>query len=120
MRVSYVLATMICATASCLCQSTKYLRSIYTDLSGPQCKLVREVQETGASIRSCPGVDSYHLLVLEDDNRASITITDARNREFPLNFWDTVTHAVSTLGEKAEWRVLQEPAKAEPVALITI
>jgi hypothetical protein len=39
-------------------------------------------------------------------------------KQFPLEYWDVVTPAVSDLGAKAEWRLLRDREKVTPVALI--
>jgi hypothetical protein len=58
------------------------------------------------------------LLVLDDDERMSITVVTEDRKEHPLDFWNVVTPAFSELGEKAEWRVVKRRGKVVPIALI--
>ncbi len=88
--------------------------SVYTDLAQDHCKTVRIAEETGGSEQRCPGTAGYDLLVLDDDDRMSVTVVAPDGKEHPLDYWSVVTTAFSSLGEKAEWRVVQK----KPVALI--
>jgi hypothetical protein len=88
--------------------------SVYTDLAEDRCKTIRIDEETGSSEQRCPGTAGYNLLVLDDDDRMSVTVVTPDGREHPLDYWSVVTTAFSSLGEKAEWRVVQK----KPVALI--
>ena len=92
--------------------------SVYTNLSGKNCRLVKTVAETGSSIQKCSGVGKYSLLVLDDDNRMSLNLLSPDGKEYPLDLWTIVTKSFSTLGEKAEWRVVRKNGKVTPVALI--
>ena len=92
--------------------------SLYTDLAGNACKLVKEDKETGATVFRCPGVAGYALLVADDDNRMSIDVLTPASKQYPLNYWGVVTRGFSSLGGKAEWRVLTEGGRPKPIALI--
>lgn len=92
--------------------------SMYTDLSGTACSLLKEDQETGSSVHKCPGVGGYELLVADDDARMSVTVVTPESQEYPLNYWDVITHSFSSLGKKAEWRVISESGTIQPIALI--
>lgn len=92
--------------------------SIYTDLSAARCKTVETSKETGSSVQKCPGVGGYGLLVEDDDSRQSVTVVAPDGRRHPLNYWQVVTTAFSSVGEKAEWRVVREGKRTRPVALI--
>ncbi len=98
--------------------SETQIASVYTDLSGNGCKLLKMDKETGSSIRKCPGVGGFHLLVLDDDARASITVVGPNNKEYPLDYWNVITRSFSSVGRKAEWRVLKRQGRVMPVALI--
>lgn len=98
--------------------SETQIASVYTDLSSNGCKPLKMDKETGNSIRKCPGVGGFHLLVLDDDARASITVVGPNNKEYPLDYWNVVTRSFSSLGRKAEWRVRVRQGQAIPVALI--
>src|SRR5437870_3688426 len=82
--------------------------SVYTNLSGKNCRSIKTVAETGSSVEKCSGVANYSLLVLDDDNRMSLTLVSPDRKEHPLDLWTIVTTSFSTLGEKAEWRVVRK------------
>lgn len=92
--------------------------SVYTPLTGAQCRVVNRQQETGATVSKCPGPAGYSLLVLEDDSRTSITVVSPAQKKHPLDYWGVVTRAFSSLGPRAEWRVARRGGKPEPLALI--
>jgi hypothetical protein len=48
----------------------------------------------------------------------SLTLLAPDGKEYPLDLWTIVTQSFSTLGEKAEWRVVHTSGKVIPVALI--
>jgi hypothetical protein len=112
---------LLFATMSTLTQCTgakREITSIYSDLSGNQCKTIKEDKETGSSIQECPGVGGFHLLVADDDARMSITVVTPDNREHSLDYWNIITRSFSSLGDKAEWRVVKRNGKITPIALI--
>ncbi|MEO6365772.1 MAG: hypothetical protein ABIO38_06985 [Luteimonas sp.] len=90
--------------------------SVYTDLT--DCRTVQVFQESGASIKRCPGVAGHHLLVEDDDDRQSVTIVAPDGKRQQLRYWDVITGAFSSLGEKAEWRVTGTGKAMRPIALI--
>ncbi|MBX7220558.1 MAG: hypothetical protein K1Y36_11475 [Blastocatellia bacterium] len=92
------------------------VESVYTDLS--QCQTVKVNQERASSITKCPGVGGYHLLILDDDARMSVTVVAPGGKEHPLEYWHTITNGFSTVGQKAEWRVIRQNGKLVPIALI--
>jgi hypothetical protein len=92
--------------------------SVYTDLSGAACSLVKEDKETGSSVHKCPGVGGFELLVADDDARMSVSVIAPDHQNYPLNYWDVITPSFSHLGNKAEWRVIRERGKLRPIALI--
>jgi hypothetical protein len=91
--------------------------SVYTDLRGQSCKLISQ-DEFGSSVSRCAGINGYQLLALGGDIRESITIVDPKGKQHPLKFWEVITYTPSRLGDKAEWRVIQQNGKAIPQALI--
>ena len=94
------------------------LTSVYTSLDVTKCRTV-EIHEVGASsVQRCPGVAGYHLLVLDDDNRMSITVEDPKGGKHPLDLWTLVSSHFSTLGKAAEWRVDATAKPVKPAALI--
>jgi hypothetical protein len=92
--------------------------SLYTNLSGGRCETVTEDKKTGSSIRRCPGVEGFRLLVAEDDDRVSVGVVSPDGKEHPLDYWNVVTRSFSSLGKKAEWRVVRDRGKVTPIALI--
>jgi hypothetical protein len=91
--------------------------SIYTDIAGAACANIAVDEEAGATQR-CPGIAGYSLLVEDDDARMSITVVAPSGEQRPLDFWQVVTMAFSTLGDKAEWRVKRQNGNLVPIALI--
>lgn len=94
------------------------ITSTYTDIGERGCKTVRVDRESGSSVQTCPGVGGYKLLLEDSDNRMSVTVIDSRGRRYPLNYWSVITPNFSTLGSRAEWRVVKTKRGRVPIALI--
>jgi hypothetical protein len=93
--------------------------SIYTNLTGRQCKTLKSTSAEGGSYEGqCPGVAGYKLLVQEGDLRQNIIVVTPSGKKQSLELWNVVGSSFSSLGEKAEWRMKGAGAKASPVALI--
>ena len=92
--------------------------SVYTNIAGAGCKTVEAHEEGASSVQQCPGVGGYRLLVEDSDSRQSVTVVAAGGKKHPLNYWQVITSAFSSLGEKAEWRVEKKGARVRPYALI--
>jgi hypothetical protein len=92
--------------------------SVYTNLSAKNCKTLKVYKEGEGSVQSCAGVAGYRLLVEEGDLRQSITVVTPKGKKHELNYWQVITGGFSSLGERAEWRVVKSRGKAVPVALI--
>lgn len=99
-------------------QTAVQTESTYTDLSSAKCTTIKVDQETGSSTSRCAGVGGYQLLVEDDDARQSVTIVAPDGRQHPLNYWEVITPAFSSVGEKAEWFTVRRDGKVTPVALI--
>ncbi|HYN80543.1 MAG TPA: hypothetical protein VES88_03510 [Gemmatimonadaceae bacterium] len=108
---------LLFATTESITAQTK-LGSVYSDLSSSKCKTIEVDKETGSSTQICPGIAGYRLLVLDDDARQSITVVTPGGTNHPLDLWQVVTYAFSSVGGKAEWRVARSKGKISPVALI--
>ena len=93
-------------------------RSVDTSLASGKCRIVETADRGGYTLRSCPGVDGYKLLVEDFDSRMTITVVDPDNEEYPLLFGQYVTGHFSELGKKVEWRIAKVKGKEVPVALI--
>jgi len=95
------------------------LESLYTDLSGKNCKIkVSKDIEGESSSGTCPGVGGYKLQTLEGDLRSSVTVVDPKGKEFPLDLWSVISGHFSSLGDKAEWLVERTGNLVTPKALI--
>jgi len=93
-------------------------RSIYTSLAEPACKVIEIIEEEASAFSRCPGAGGYSLLLIEHDDRMSLTIVAPDASEHPLDFFPVVTEHFATLGSTVEWRVSSRGAKIVPRALI--
>lgn len=94
------------------------IESIYTPLSEDKCEDSEKDEEEEWSVQSCKGIGGYRLLVSEGDLRQTIDVVDPDEKKYELNLWQVVSSAFSTVGDKAEWRVIKKNGKPVPVALI--
>ena len=94
------------------------LTSIYTNLTEQACPQIKENQETGSTVRRCPGIGGYQLLVEDDDARMSVKVVTPSGEEHELSYWTVITPKFSSLGAKAEWRVAKRGSSLLPVGLI--
>ena len=115
-RLALVLASAAFAIHGAAHATVTTARSTPTE--GKQCKTVSHDRETGDTVKRCPGVNGYSLLVHNSDDRASISILTNDGTALPLNFWDTVTPTFSTLGAKVEWQIESTTGANKPVAII--
>ena len=91
-------------------------RPVYTTLAEKQC---RKLKSTGDDyLGRCPGVGGYSLLVAEGDLRQNILVVTPKGERHSLELWSVVSPAFSSLGPKAEWRVVTQSRKTIPAALI--
>jgi hypothetical protein len=118
MLVRNLIAIFISGWTLLLLASATSIDSIYTNLSSTHCKTIKVEKETGSSVQKCPGVAGYSLLVEDDDARQSVTVLTPDGKPHPLNYWQVITTAFSTVGEKAEWRVERKGGRVRPIALI--
>jgi outer membrane murein-binding lipoprotein Lpp len=94
------------------------LESIYTDLAESKCKTTSD-DESDVITQECPGVAGYKLEVAEHDAQKTINVLSPSGKTYDLDFQGKVSGGLSTLGEKAEWRVKKSNGKIQPVGLIT-
>lgn len=101
-------------------RSKAAIESVYTDLGAGSCtKGIDRTDPNETPYLACPGVAGYTLIVRRvDAGRQSIDVVDAAQRVLPLRYQEFVTRHMSTLGEKAEWRVETKDGKQVPIALI--
>src|ERR1051325_4741532 len=93
-------------------------RSVYTGLTRRDCKTVSTNSQLAESLQRCPGVAGCGLLVEDADARVSVTVVAPGGRKYELKYWQGVTTAFSTIGDRAEWRVSRRGRRDVPVALI--
>lgn len=91
---------------------------VYTDITSAKCKTTEKNEDEGWIVQMCDGVAGYKLEVSEGDLRASINVIAPSGKTSELNFQQNVSSAFSTLGEKAEWRMMKKDGKSVPFALI--
>ena len=87
---------LLFATAESIKAQAK-LESVYSDLSESRCKTIEVDKETGSSTQRCQGIAGYKLLVLDDDARQSITVVTPGGKNHPLDFWEVITQAFSSV-----------------------
>jgi len=95
------------------------IESVYTDLALERCRTI-EVEEDPMprSLQRCPGIAGYTLHVADEDLRQTVTVISPNGKKHPLDLWQVITTAFSSLGDKAEWRIIREKGRIIPVALI--
>jgi hypothetical protein len=113
----FVLSVLALLLSSQGLASTAFF-SIHTNLSGSSCQLLEVQKEDARSERLCPGPQGYRLVVIDSDDRESITVLSPEGKKFDLDFWDIVTRNFSSVGVKAEWRLIRQEDKSIPIALI--
>jgi len=94
------------------------ITSQYTSLEEKDCQTLQTDEDTGGElwfVEECPGVGGYRVRVQYDDARASIILVTSKGKQQPLDFERTITHALSHLGKKLEWRLEKG---ITPVAMI--
>ena len=116
-KLPLIFSILVLCAISSFAQKAK-LTSIYTNLSGKNCRSTKTVAETGSSVKKCSGVGAYSLLVLNDDSRMSLTLLSPDRKEHSLDLWTIITRSFSTLGEKVEWRVIERRGAVTPIAFI--
>jgi hypothetical protein len=122
-RISFAFVSTVAFTAFALsfayAASNAPADSIYTDLAANKCKTIKAGgEEAEGPTQVCPGVAGYKLITEEGDLRANIKVVDPKGKQHSLDLWSVVSSAFSTLGQKAEWRVVKKNGKVTPVALI--
>ena len=95
-----------------------HAKSQFTFTSGTKCASVSRDRETGDTVKRCPGIGGFSLLILNSDDRASISVITPDKTTVPLNFWDVVTPTFSTLGPRIEWQMASVQGKQKPVAIV--
>jgi hypothetical protein len=96
------------------------VQSLYTSLNAGSCtKAIDESDPNDTPYLVCPGVAGYLLQIRQvESGRLSINVVNPAKQQFPLDYQDVVTRSMSSLDDKAEWRVRNENGKPVPLALI--
>jgi hypothetical protein len=108
----------IAASAAAAPSTSKRVLSVFSAVTGPVCVTVTEDKEKGRQVQRCPGPPGYQLLVTTEDAGMSAAVLTPEGREHPLDYRRFVARSLSTLGGKAEWRVVTRERRVMPVALI--
>lgn len=90
----------------------------YTPTKGKTCVTVSTQRETGDTVKRCPGIAGYSLLIIDSDDRASISIVTDKKTTLPLDFWEIVTPTFSTLGPQVAWKLESIRGRSKPVAMV--
>ena len=119
MTNSRLLFLILLVVSSSTIAHSQSVQSLYTDLDAKKCRTIESTSEEGGSyVGKCPGVGGFSLIVTEGDLRQNITVVTPKKAEHSLELWTVVSSAFSSLGPKAEWRVVKQKNKTTPVALI--
>lgn len=93
--------------------------SVYTPLAAKQCKTIKGPDpQTNDYEGRCRGVAGYTLVVTEGDLRQNVIVVTPKGAKHSLDLWDVISGGFSSVGAKAEWRMVQKDGKPAPVALI--
>lgn len=82
--------------------------SSYTSIKSRDCTTLEA--DRISSAQSCAEFSGIKVKVIENDLRQSITLI-RKDKEYPLDFFRTVTPAFSLLGSKIEWRYIKGQQK---------
>ena len=115
MRVVVLIAFSLLMCSTSVAQN----RSLYTPLDDKQCRTIK-IETTGAGDYEglCRGVAGYSLTLLEGDLRQNIIVNTPKGTKHSLDLWSVISGGFSSVGPKAEWRVVNKNGKLAPVALI--
>ena len=96
------------------------MQSLYTSLNVRFCtQALDESDPNETPYWICAGVAGYLLQIRQvESGRVSINVVNPAKQKFPLNYEDVVTRSMTSLEDKAEWRVRTQNGKPVPVALI--
>jgi len=117
-EIGLIFLAVIIFSATALAQSRK-IQSVYTDLAEKSCKTIESAEKGDLWYRGeCAGIAGYKLEVLDGDARMTLNVISPNGTKSELNFDANVSSAFSSLGEKAEWRVIKDGKQLRPIALI--
>ncbi|HEY6187026.1 MAG TPA: hypothetical protein VIW80_05045 [Pyrinomonadaceae bacterium] len=111
------LACVIGASCFAVAQQNRgAITSVYTTIN--KCRTISVDRESASYVERCAGIAGYKLDVETGDERMSIAVIAPGGKRSELSYWQVITSAFSSLGNKAEWRVQKVGGKLVPVALI--
>ncbi len=87
-------------------EKPKAAESVYSDISGEQCKQVEFDEDIGRSLMRCPGVAGFQLDLEDFDARMTLGVVTPDGKSHPLDFSQVITSGFSALGDQAEWRLV--------------
>jgi hypothetical protein len=108
----------VAASAAAAPSTSKRVLSVFSAVTGPVCVTVKDDKEKGSQVQRCPGPPGYQLLVTTEGAGMSVAEVTPEGREHPLDYRPLVPRSLSTLGGKAEWRVITRDRRVTPIALI--
>lgn len=116
MQILLCLIAILSCAAAAVAQSN---RSLYTPLGDKDCRKIKsaEAGDDGYEGR-CRGIGGYSLLLSEGDLRQNITVITPQGKQHSLDLWSVVSSGFSSVGPKAEWRVVLRKKEQVPLALI--
>jgi hypothetical protein len=106
--------------SACSARPEAAIESIYTSLNPASCKqTIDKDRPDEVPYLSCSGVAGYLLTVRRvESGRLSIDVVNTAQNPFPLNYQYVVTRSMTSLDDKAEWRVSTQNGGPSPIALI--
>lgn len=90
------------ALSSTAFAADKGYQSVYSPLTGKHCITVGTM--TLEAEQECAGMAGFRVRLIDADDRQSLTLMKG-SKEYPLDFWSTVSSNFSELGKLIEWRV---------------
>lgn len=114
------IAVLACLPLSAPAAQDAAIRSVHTSLRAEDCaRKIDKSDPNETPYLLCPGAVGHALMVRRvEAGRLSIDIVDPMQRVMPLRYEEFVTRHMSSLEEKAEWRVMTRAGKQVPIALI--
>jgi len=95
-------------------EETSMYESSYTSIAQKDCRTLES--DNLGSIQECESFAGMKVTVIEGDIRQSITLS-RDDKQYELNFWNTVSYGFSSLGLELEWRYLHNQFD-NPVGII--
>lgn len=117
LRWNLILAAVLSAAGR---QVAWHAETAYTSLENKSCKVETPPEDEEPSVAICPGVMGYALKVSFADARENLAVIDPSGGEHDLRLPELISAGFSTLGPRAEWRMLAAGGAKVPAALIVV